>query len=142
MSHLTKLAVKCLQKNEKELIEALEKHFGKDSVSCHDNAVELQGYEKLTAGKSRHAHLVVAHDTLRKVERRNGYNDLGFERISDGGYNLHYDTDDLRPETMGAILQDMAERVVNKTVRMQGYSITSRSITQDGEVSLALEKCY
>lgn len=137
MSHLTKLDVVALQKNERELIEALENRYGKGSVRCTDTATELNGYEKNSSGRSKRANLIIDKETLRKVERTSGYNDMGFERTKEGGYNLHYDTADVPKTAIDRVMQDYAERVVTKTMKARGYSV-HRTELKDGQIELKL----
>jgi hypothetical protein len=139
MSHLTKMEIKALQKNEKELIDALEQHYGKGSVRCHDEAIGLQGYEQNTTGKTKKANLVIPQDTIRRTEHTSGYNDMGFERSKSGGYALHYDIADVPKTSIDKVMQDYAERVASKTMKAKGYTMR-REALKDGTVKLSFSK--
>jgi hypothetical protein len=139
MSHLTKMEIKALQKNEEQLVEALENHFGKGTVQRHDQAKLLAGYEVDTGGNGKKAHLVISQDVIRKTERTHGYNELGFERTKDGGYACHYDPADIRKPSLDKVMMDYAERVATKTMKAKGYT-TKREAQKDGTVKLFFSK--
>lgn len=136
MSHFTKLEIKALAKNEAELIAALENRYGAGSVHVSNTATALTGYDRHAGRK---AHLVINKETLRKVEKRSGYNDLGFERGADGAYTLHYDPSDVPKDSLDKVMMDYAERVAAKTMRAKGFTMR-RELQKDGQVKLLFSK--
>jgi len=136
MSHFTKMEVKALEKNESELIASLEAHFGTGSVKVCDPDRKLRGYDE-RANKS--AHLVIDKETIRKVEKTSGYNDVGFERGSNGTYTLHYDPMDIHKTSLDKVMQDYAERVATKTMKSKGFTMR-RELQKDGQVKLMFSK--
>jgi hypothetical protein len=133
MSHFAEIRVDALTKNEKDLVAALQKHFGKDVVEVHDEAVPLQGMDR-QAGKC--AHLVVRKANVKKQTGYSGaYNDMGFERKKDGFYTWHVDNMDVPEKTRNSIMQDYAERVSTRQLKAKGYMV-KRELLKDGTVKL------
>lgn len=130
------MEIKALEKNEAELIASLENHYGKGTVRVCDPAQKLSGYDERA---NKMAHLVVDKNTIRKVEKTSGYNDIGFERGKDGTYALHYDPMDIPKTSLDKVMQDYAERVASKTMKAKGFSMR-RELQKDGQVKLLFSK--
>jgi hypothetical protein len=130
------MEIAALQKNEAELVEALENRYGKGKVHCHDKPVLLEGYDSQA---EKHAHLVIKKTIISSVERTSGYNDVGFERNKSGGYTMHYDQADLPKTSLDKVMQDYAERVASKTMKAKGYTMR-REALKDGTVKLSFSK--
>jgi hypothetical protein len=119
MSHFTELKVNALVKNEADLIATLENHFGEGSVEVSDTLLGLSGYDR-EAGKQ--AHIKVKKDFVAKANGGYAYNDLGYERQSDGTYLLHADPVDFRQDAQQKVAQDYAQRVATRKLKSMGYS--------------------
>lgn len=137
MSHFAEIKINALVKNEKELIAALEAHFGAKTVEVHNTAVQLQGMDG-RAGKM--AHLVVRKKNVKTDHYGGGaYNDLGFWRKEDGTYVMHVDDMDVRASERNKIIQDYAIRVSTKQLKAKGYTV-KRQEQKDGTVKLVATK--
>lgn len=136
MSHYTEMKPKFLEKNEKDLIAALEATFGEGSVEVHKNAVNIGGYDS-AAGKK--AHIVVRKDKVRKAFGNQGWNDIGYERQEDGTYSLWADPADFSKANQDKVAQDYAERVAARSLKKQGYTL-KRQVLKDGVVKLVATK--
>jgi hypothetical protein len=135
MSHFAEIRVNALTKNEKDLVAALQKHFGDDVVEVHKDAVPLHGMDQ-QAGKK--AHLVVRKANVKKGGTNfynSAYNDFGFERKEDGTYTWHVDDMDVPVKTRNSVMQDYAERVSTRQLKAKGYMV-KRQVLKDGTVKL------
>jgi hypothetical protein len=136
MSHYTELKPKFLTKSENELVAALQKLFGENSVEVHDTAVKIGGYDSQANKK---AHIVVRKEAVKKTCGTWGYNDIGYERDGDGMYKLWADPTDFPVAKQDLIAQDYAERVAAKKLKAQGYTL-KREVLKDGVVKLVATK--
>ena len=119
MSHYTELKINALVKNESDLIAALEEYFGKGNVEVSDELLPLTGYDK-AAGKR--ANIRVKKDAVAKANGGYAYNDLGYERQSDGTYRLHVDPVDFKQDAQERVAQDYAQRVATRKLKAMGYA--------------------
>jgi hypothetical protein len=132
MSHFAEMKIAALVKNERDLIQALEEQFGAETVAVHDTAVPLTGYD---ARAKKKAHLVIKKGDVAKAMSTTGYNDIGFERLEDGNYSMHYDPMDWPNQKREALVQSYAEKVATRKLKAQGYTVKKETL-QDGSVKL------
>jgi len=142
MSHYTEMKPKFLVKSETELVAALKKIYGDNSVEVHDTAVKIGGYDSQANKK---AHIIVRKEAIRTANAKDNslgyssYNDLGYERDKDGMYKLWADPSDFSKKAQDLVAQDYAERVATKKLKSQGYTF-KREVLKDGVVKLVATK--
>lgn len=137
MSHYTSLKPKFITKNEADLVASLQAMFGEKAVEVHEAAKAIGGYDS-QARKT--AHIIVRKDNVAKVnDRKHAYNDIGYERGSDGLYVLHVDPVDYPAKLQDKVAQDYAERVASRKLKSQGYTL-KREVMKDGVVKLIASK--
>jgi hypothetical protein len=133
MSHFTEMKVNALVKNEVDLIEALKEHFGEDSVEVSDKPLSLEGYDVRAQKKS---HIRIRQEFVAKANGGHAYNDIGYERQTDGTYKLHVDPVDMHTTAQQKVAQDYAARVAIRKLKTMGYkySLTKGS---SGQVTIS-----
>jgi hypothetical protein len=135
MSHYAEIKVDALVRNEADLVGALSEVFGAAGVQVLKEARILEGMDRQS---HRKAHVIVTQAALRKHSSP-GYNELGFERKSDGTYSMHVDGMDLRPNVRDAIFQDYSQRVTERKLKANGYAI-KRVKLDNGDIELTATK--
>lgn len=130
MSHFTCVQTKII--DLEELVGALH-DMGYSPEVGHE--IQLYGYQ----GDLRQD---TADVVVRRRELSSSSNDLGFVLAEDGTYNAIISEYDARafPKLVGEITQRYAERVVQKNVALQGFSIIAREVMRDGSVRLRMER--
>lgn len=138
MSHYAKMSIQAQQKFESHLVDALAEHFGEGTVEVHEDKKYLNDWHgRKTTTK---ANLIVRKDTLTK---KLGYaalgNDLGYERNSAGGYDVHVDTATCPEEHLNLIAMNYAERVSKSQMKLKGFSVKREQLST-GEIALTCQK--
>lgn len=138
MSHYTKLSIQAQQKFESELLASLKKHFGETKVEMHEKKASLKTYAGADSGLK--ANIIVRKQAQgEKLGRYMAVNDLGYERNTQGGYDVHADLDGYSTETQNLIAKDYAERVATKQLKAKGYTVKRKELTT-GEVQLVAQR--
>lgn len=142
MSHFTEIKVNFDQKFEKELIEALEEHFGEGGVEIHNDGEDLRTYsgrkntEQSGLGRTEPCHLIIRKATQ---EKKAGHgiatNDAGYARQEDGQYKVFLDEAGYGKKLQGLVAQSYALRVAEKKFRAEGY-MTKRVQKEDGVIRI------
>lgn len=139
MSHYTKLGIRAQQKYEAELVQALKQHFGADGVEVSgDSKIPLKMWNGSDARLK--ANLVIRKETLgRKLGHYVAANDLGYERNTDGGYDVHADETAFPKEHQNLVAKYYAELVATKRLKAQGFMV-KRAELRTGEIELTATK--
>jgi hypothetical protein len=133
MSHLVKMNISAKQSNERELVESLTQFFGEGTVEVHNNAQELTGYD---SGSNMKANIIVRRADIGKKTSRRAWNDLVYERMVDGSYELHADPSDIRDTELAEISRGYLSRVSERCLMDQGF-ILDRTVTKsNGEIEI------
>lgn len=120
MSHIATIKLQIVQKNEQDLINALQKQYGKEGVEVHDSPVALKGMDT----KNKSAHLVVRKDTV-ALHGGHGWNDLGFRRLTDGTYDTYVDQAEV---PVDQITQEYAALVAERKLKSEGYNVQRQQL--------------
>jgi len=146
MSHFTEIKVNFLQKNEKQLVAALETLFGEGHVEVHDDGASLQGYhgdDRSSLSKSNPNYAPPCHIIIRRKHVGSASNDIGYQRTEDGKYvayisdydkGSHYST-----AKQNKVLQEYTAKVTEKQLKSQGYAM-KREVQKDGTIKLFATK--
>lgn len=137
MSHFTEIKVVAEVKNERDLIAALEEHFGEGAVEVSDKPLKLSGYDS-SAGKT--AHIRIKKEFVAKANGGWAYNDLGYERGEDGKYVLHADPVDFKPANRSKVAQSYTENVFRRAAKLNGWAGFKKEVQKDGKVKLVAMK--
>lgn len=136
MSHYTEIKVNFDQKFEKELVAALEEHFGEGGVEVHEDGVMPKLWNGQSAardsgfGTAKKCHLIVTRETQSKKAGHNVLsNDAGYERTSDGKYKAYIDAAGFSDALQGKVSQSYALRVAEKKLKAEGYTV--KRVPQD-----------
>lgn len=142
MSHYAEIKVNFDQKYEKELVAALEEHFGEGGVEVHDNAASLKLWDGRSSnvdvgyGKAGKCNLIIRRETQSKKAGHNVLsNDAGYERTDDGKYKAYIDAAGFNDTLQGLVAQSYALRVSEKKLKAEGY-VTKRVSQENGIVRL------
>lgn len=142
MSHYTEIKVNFDQKYEKELIAALEEHFGEGNVEVHDDAKVLKLWNGVSSaqntdwGKTDKCNLVITRATQsKKVGHDVLSNDAGYARTEDGKYKAFIDAAGFNKGLQGLVSQSYALKVSEKKLKAEGY-MTKRVVKADGTIRL------
>ncbi len=141
MSHFTEIKTNFLQKHEKQLIAALEEHFGSGKVEVHTSGEELRTYAGTLASKAQLGHTEKCHLIIRRKTQEDyighsvATNDAGFARNGDGGYDVFVDRAGFSTELQGLVAQSYTLLVAENELQAEGYQ-TSRVSKEDGSVRL------
>lgn len=142
MSHYTEMKVSFLQKNEKELIEALQEQFGKQGVEVHDMPQDLRTYTgsnastgtKSHGNRAERCHLIIRQEALRQAGG-SITNDAGYRRNTEGTYDAHLDVAGYTQKMQNAVAQDYTRRVAEKQLLAKGYRVQTQTLP-NGEVEV------
>lgn len=137
MSHFTEIKVNFDQKYERELIAALEEHFGEGNVEVHEEGKSLKMWNDVAAGnQAGKCQLVITKATQVKKAGHNVLsNDAGYQRTSDGKYKAYIDAAGFSTNLQGLVAQSYALRVTEKKLKAEGY-MTKRVAKEDGTIRL------
>lgn len=137
MSHFTEIKVNFDQKYERELIAALEEHFGEGNVEVHEEGKNLKMWNGAAAGnQAGKCQLVITKDTQCKKAGHNVLsNDAGYQRTNDGKYKAFIDAAGFGNDLQGLVAQSYALRVTEKKLKAEGY-MTKRVQKEDGVIRL------
>jgi hypothetical protein len=143
MSHFTEMEVQFSQKNEAELIAALEQQFGKGSVELHPEGGEMFGYEgknRSLVGSKSPDFAPPCHLIVRRKHLGTAANDIGYRRMPNGGY-LAYISDYDRNQTFSekkqaGVTQEYTLLVSEKALRAKNYGSIHRTILDNGSIRL------
>lgn len=146
MSHFTEIKVNFLQKNEKQLVAALETIFGEGNVEVHDDGASLVGYtgdNRSTLSKSNPNYAPPCHLIIRRKHVGGASNDIGYQRTEDGKY-VSYISDYDKGSNFSAakqnkVLQEYTAKVTEKQLKSQGYAM-KREVQKDGTIKLFATK--
>ena len=146
MSHFTEMEVQFQQKNEKQLIEALEKVFGKGSVEVHEKGGALIGYEGNDRSKLNHNNANYAplcHLIIRKNRVGSASNDVGYRRMENGKYIAYISEYDQRTnfseDKQNELKKQYSYLVTQKELKRMGYEIKTTK-KQNGTIVLEAER--
>ncbi|MEM9218287.1 MAG: DUF1257 domain-containing protein [Cyanobacteria bacterium P01_F01_bin.150] len=119
-------------------------HFTRIKIQIKDSNLLLQtlnelGYtvEQNVSVRGYGGHTTTAEYVIR---RENGY-DVGFQKGSDGNYEMVADFSSARLNTKefaGAIQQKYAHNVLLQSVSEQGYTVEAEEVMEDGTVRVVL----
>jgi hypothetical protein len=139
MSHYVKLSIQAQQRFEAELVAALVQHFGEGKVESHgDKKVDLLNYSGQKSGLK--GNIVVRKATQgEKLGRYVLVNDLGYERNTKGGYDVHVDMDGFPQADQNLVAQFYAEKVATKQLQEKGYQV-QRALLPTGEIELTAQR--
>lgn len=130
MSHFTEVKVDFLQKNEKQLVAALEVQFGEGNVEFHEEGSSLKGYHgddrsKLPVSNPNYA--PPCHIVIRRKNIGSASNDVGYRRTEDGKYVAYISDFDkganFNQAKQNKVAQEYAARVSEKQLKNQGYTV-------------------
>lgn len=141
MSHFTDVEVNFEQKNEAEVVAALEKKFGKDTVEVHEGeGAALYGWHGDNRSKLSPKSQDYAPPCNLIVRRKNvgdAANDIGLKRLENGKYKLYVSDYDkgatYTPEDQGRVAQEYGVRVAEKALKAKGWQ-TERKHLDNGVV--------
>lgn len=146
MSHFAEIKVAFDQKQEKELIAALETKFGEGHVEVHPDGGPLHGYQgdnraKLDSKDPNYA--PPCHLIIRRKHVGSMANDVGYRRTEDGKYVAYISQYDsgatYKKADQNKVAQDYAERVAIKQLKAKSYSV-KRVVEKDGTIKLVATK--
>src|SRR5512143_3281573 len=142
MSHFTEVECEYEQKNEKELIEALEKEYGEGNVEVHEKGSALFGWHgdnRSVLKQSDPNWAPPCHLIIRRKNVGSASNDIGFQRLENGGYKAWISDYDKSATTsigrQGQIAMEYGMRVAEKQLKSEGWS-TTRINEKDGSVTV------
>jgi len=142
MSHFTEIKVNFDQKYEKELIGALEEHFGEGNIEVHEEGEDLKTYmgtvnnRNSGLGKTEKCHLIIRRATQEKAAGHHiATNDAGYCRTEDGKYAVYLDAAGFSPKLQGLVAQSYGLKVAEKKLKAEGY-MTKRVQKEDGTIRL------
>lgn len=146
MSHFAEIKVAFSQKEEKQLVAALELKFGKGNVDVHPEGAALHGYQnddrsRLASTDPNYA--PKCHIIIRKKHVGSAANDVGYRRTEDGRYCAYVSSYDSGHNYTKAhqnkVAQEYATRVAVKKLKAQGYQ--AKTVTnKDGTVRITATK--
>lgn len=145
MSHFTEVQVNFKQENEKDLIAALEAHFGEGHVEVHEEGAGLFGYggDDRSKNKKGANYAPPCHIVIRRKHVGGASNDVGYLRDGKGGYTAYVSDFDkggnYSQSKQDAVAQDYAERVSMRSLKAKGYTVV-RKKEKDGTVHLSASK--
>lgn len=142
MSHFTSVEVEYEQKNEKELIEALEKQFGKGHVEVHPKGGALIGWHGDDRSKLSHKDPNYAPPCELIIRRKyvgGSSNDVGFKRTENGKYIAYISDFDkgtnVNLDKQSSIAMEYGMRVAERQLKAEGWN-TTRINEKDGSVTV------
>lgn len=145
MSHFTEMKVDYLQKNEAQLVAALEECFGAGNVEVHEDGAALFGYQgdnraKLKTSSANYAppcHIIIRRENVGAAS-----NDVGYRRTEDGKYQAYISDYDqggnFNKQKQNQVTQNYTVGVTTKQMKSQGYSV--KKTTEKGVVKLLVSK--
>ncbi len=144
MSHFSEIKVDFDQKQEKELITALENKFGKGTVEVHPDGSALRGFQgddrSLKVGTADYA--PPCHLIIRRKNVGGSSNDVGYRKLENGKYGAYISEFDkqqnFKKDAQNRVAQDYAERVSLKQLKAKGYSV--KRVEENGTVKLIASK--
>lgn len=146
MSHFTEIKVNFLQKNEKQLVAALESIFGEGTVEVHEDGAALFGYQgdnRAQLSQSNGNYAPPCHLIIRRKHVGGASNDVGYQRTEDGKYVAYisdYDKhSNFSPQKQNKVLQEYTAKVTEKQLKSQGYAM-KREVQKDGTIKLFATK--
>lgn len=141
MSHFTELNVECQQKNEAQLIEALEEIFGKGNIEVHEEGAGLYGYGgdlRSSLAKTNPNYAPPCHLIVRRKNVGGASNDVGFRRNENGTYDAYISDYDkghnFNQAKVDKMMQHYTSGVTVKQLKKQGYQITKK--VENGNIVL------
>lgn len=147
MSHFAELKVEFSQKNEAELVSALEQQFGKGSVEVHNEPKALFGYEgdnRSVVSQHSPDYAPPCHIIIRRMNVGSMANDVGYRRNRDGTYSAFISEYDNRStftaKKQNAVFQEYTLKVSEKSMRTKGYGSFKRVPLSDGSIRLEAAK--
>lgn len=145
MSHFTEMQVDYLQKNEAQLVAALEECFGKGNVEVHENGAALMGYHgdnRANLAKSNPNYAPPCHIIIRRKHVGSASNDVGYRRTEDGKYAAYISDFDqgghFNKAKQNKVTQDYTVGVTTKQMKLQGYSV--KKVDEKGKVKLIVSR--
>jgi hypothetical protein len=146
MSHFTEIKVDFLQKNEKQLIAALEAQFGEGNVEVHEDGSPLYGYQgddRSLKSKNSPDYAPPCHIIIRRNHVGSAANDVGYRRTEDGKYVAYISEFDKKGnfdvKKQNFVMQEYTAKVTEKQLKSQGYSL-KRVTEKDGTIKLYATK--
>ena len=143
MSHYADIEVDFDQKNEKELVAALEEQFGEGTVEVHEKGAPLMGWHGDDRSKLDHKNRNWAPPCELIIRRKNvgsASNDLGFQRVENGKYKAwvsDYDqSSNFGKDKLGRVTQEYALRVAEHQLKTEGWTKIWRQKLDDGSVKI------
>lgn len=131
MSHFTEMSVNFLQKNEAQLVKALEECFGEGSVEIHNEGAALMGYggdNRAKLPKNNPNYAPPCHLIIRRENVGGASNDVGYRRTEDGKYVAYISDYDRRgnfsKEKQLGVQNSYTAGVTERQLKMQGYQTT------------------
>lgn len=146
MSHFTEMSVNFDQKNEKDLIAALEEQFGEGSVEVHEEGAGLYGYGGDLRSKKATTSADYApecHIIIRRKHVGSASNDVGYRRLENGKYAVYisdYDKgSNFSKAKQDQVAQNYGVNVAEKNLKKQGW-IVKKSVEKNGVIRLTAEE--
>lgn len=146
MSHYAEMKCDFLQKNEADMVAALEMVFGEGNVEVHEKGAALYGYQgdnRAEAGPKSKNYAPPCHVIIRRKHVGSAANDIGYRRNEEGGYEAYvsdYDSTATFPEKKrNLVAQEYAASVASRKLKAQGYMV-KRTTTSTGQVKLTASK--
>lgn len=142
MSHFVEMEVDFDQKNEKDLVEALEEQFGKGHVEVHENGADLFGYQGDNRAKTKPGSANYAPPCELVIRREfvgGASNDVGYKRTADGKYKAYisdYDkSGNFSQKKQDAVAQSYGVSVAMRTLKADGWKVFTQK-QEDGSVKV------
>lgn len=145
MSHFTEMQVDYLQKNEAQLVAALEECFGQGNVEVHEEGAGLMGYggdNRSKLSKTNANYAPPCHIIIRRKHVGGAANDIGYCRTEDGKYAAYVSDYDkganFNKAKQNQVTQDYTVGVTTKQMKNQGYMV--KKVTDKGVVKLTVSR--
>lgn len=145
MSHFTEMKVDYLQKNEAQLVAALEECFGEGTVEVHENGAALYGYHgdnRANLKSSNPNYAPPCHIIIRRSNVGTSSNDVGYRRTEDGKYQAYISDFDqgghFNKTKQEKVTQSYTVGVTTKQMKLQGYTVKKTS--EKGAIKLLVSK--
>jgi len=146
MSHFAEIKVDFDQKNESDLVSALEKQFGEGNVLVSENGLPLFGFQgdnRAEKAKTSADYAPPCEIVIRRKHVGGASNDVGYKRTEDGKYAAYISDYDKRSTfttaKQNSVAQEYTAKVAERKLKAQGY-ITKRVTLDSGKIKITGSK--